>query len=112
MNPRPWFVNPDLLLTHRHRSSMSARTLFISCLVLMTGCFRSTLVTFPPSRDITAIEISDAFAPGSEPLFTIKEPQRIDAIVAFLQSKQGRWDPLNSDPSNGKYRAAFVGDGV
>lgn len=91
---------------------MNARVVFAGCLVLLSGCFRSTLVSFPPSRQVNAIEVSDAFDTGSPPLFTIKDPRRIERVLAFLHTKEGRWDPLRSVPSAGKYRAAFVGDDI
>lgn len=91
---------------------MNARVVFTGCLVLLSGCFRSTLVSFPPSRQVTAIEVSDAFDSGGPPLFTIKDPRRIEQILTYLHTKEGRWDPLRSAPSAGKYRAAFVGEDI
>ena len=91
---------------------MQARVFILGSVLLLSGCFRSTLVSFPPGRQIDEIAVSDAFDEEAEPLFTIKEPKRIDAIAAFLQSKQGKWDPLKSSPSAGKYRVAFKGDGI
>lgn len=91
---------------------MRPRVIAIGSVLLLAGCFRSTLVSFPPARQVTAIEVSDAYDLDAPPLFTIKEPKRIEAISAFLHSKQGKWDPLKSTPSAGKYRAAFVGDDI
>lgn len=96
----------------RKGRGMQARVIILGSVLLLSGCFRSTLVSFPPARQIDAIEVSDAFDENAEPLFTIKEPKRIEAIAAFLQSTQGKWDPLKSSPSAGKYRVAFKGDGI
>ena len=93
---------------------MSARIAILSVLVA-SGCMtRSSLVTFPPARKITAIEVETKEVSDSTnaPRTAISDPQKIDEILDFLHRHEGKWDNSKRQRATGRYHVTFVGEGI
>jgi len=97
---------------------MSSRAAFLpfivvlSGAVLLSGCLSPGLVTFPPARQVTSIQVNDGPVSDDPPQQTIKDPRKIAEILAFLHDKEGKWDRNSIAPDIGKYHVTFVGENI
>lgn len=80
--------------------------------VWLSGCISTGLVTFPPAKQITSIEVFEGLASENAPQRTIRDPRKIAAILAFLHDHEGKWDENNIATEKGKYHIRFVGNDV
>lgn len=91
---------------------MFVRVALVGGILLLGGCFKSSLVTFPRARQVKGIEVSNALVPDGPPLYTITEPRKVEEILAFLHTQEGKWNNGKPVFSSGKYRLAFMGDNI
>ena len=84
----------------------------LAVLVWCAGCATPALVTFPPARQITSIEVFEGLATEDAPHSTIRDPEKIESILAFLHDQEGKWDKPTSTSGKGRYHITFVGNDV
>lgn len=91
---------------------MPVRMLLTLTLVVAGGCFRSSLVSFPPPQKVTEIRVRDLSGPEDAPDLRIDDPERIHDVLTFLNERGGKWDKLPYTPTAGRYSVSFVGQGI
>lgn len=83
------------------------------CLVVwLCGCISTGLVTFPPAKQITTIDVFEGPAAENGPHRKISDPRQIKEILAFLHDHEGKWDDNSIATEKGKYHIKFVGNDI